>query len=85
MKSGCGKRPGGAGELCPGPDLIFRDLLRLHFGLHLPQRQIARSVKLSQSTIHDYIGRFEKWGLPGPYRLTSTRPDSNKLCPVRGN
>src|SRR5580658_2043092 len=42
------------------------DVLRLHFGLKLPQRQIARSVKLSQSTIHDYIGRFEKSGLPWP-------------------
>jgi hypothetical protein len=32
----------------------IHDVLRLHSGLHLPQRQIARSVKLSQSTIHDY-------------------------------
>jgi hypothetical protein len=44
----------------------IHDVLRLHFGLHLPQRQIARSVKLSQSTIHDYIGRFEQSGLPWP-------------------
>ena len=44
----------------------IHDVLRLHFGLHLPQRQIARSVRLSQSTIHDYIGRFENCGLPWP-------------------
>jgi transposase len=44
----------------------IHDVLRLHFGLQLPQRQIARSVRLSQSTIHDYIGRFEQSGLPWP-------------------
>ena len=44
----------------------IRDVLRLHFGLQLPQRQIARSVRLSQSTIHDYIARFEKSGLEWP-------------------
>jgi DNA-binding transcriptional regulator LsrR (DeoR family) len=42
----------------------IHDVRRLHFGLQLPQRQIARSVRLSQSTIHDYIGRFEQSGLP---------------------
>jgi len=44
----------------------LHDVLRLHFGLHLPQRQIARSVRLSQSTIHDFIGRFETCGLTWP-------------------
>jgi len=44
----------------------IHDVLRLQFGLQLPQRQIARSVRLSQSTIHDYIGRFEQSGLTWP-------------------
>lgn len=44
----------------------IHDVLRLHFGLQLPQRQIARSVRLSQSTIHDYLGRFEQSGLTWP-------------------
>jgi len=53
----------------------IHDVLRLHFGLHLPQRQIARSVKLSQSTIHDYIGRFEKCGLSWPLPADSDDVD----------
>jgi DNA-binding MarR family transcriptional regulator len=30
--------------------------------LHLPQRQIARSIQLSQSTIHEYLKRFQHSG-----------------------
>jgi transposase len=44
----------------------IHDVLRLHFDLKLPQRQISRSVKLSQSTVHDYIDRFERSGLTWP-------------------
>jgi transposase len=44
----------------------IHDVLRLHFGLKLPQRQIARSVQLSQSTVSEYLTRFQKAGLPWP-------------------
>ncbi|MBS1859874.1 MAG: IS21 family transposase [Acidobacteria bacterium] len=46
----------------------IHEVLRLHFDLKLPQRQIARAAQLSQSTVHDYLRRFEaaklKWPLP---------------------
>jgi DNA-binding transcriptional regulator LsrR (DeoR family) len=42
----------------------IHEVLRLHFDLKLPQRQIARAAKLSQSTVHDYLERF----LAGPGR-----------------
>jgi transposase len=41
-------------------------VLRLYFDLKLPQRQIARSIKLSQSTVSEYLDRFEKSGLGWP-------------------
>ena len=44
----------------------IHDVLRLHFDLHLAQRQIARSVKLSQSTVHEYLERFQQSGLVWP-------------------
>lgn len=31
------------------------DVLRLHLDLKLPQRQIARSIQLSQSTVNEYL------------------------------
>ena len=43
-----------------------REVLRLHFELHLGQRQIARSACLSQSTVHDYLERFTAAGLSWP-------------------
>ena len=43
-----------------------REVLRLHFELHLGQRQIARSACLSQSTVHDYLERFAAAGLSWP-------------------
>jgi transposase len=43
-----------------------REVLRLHFDLHLGQRQIARSVQISQSTVHDYLARFAASGLSWP-------------------
>lgn len=33
----------------------FRELLRLHTEAQLSQRQIARALKLSQSTVSDYL------------------------------
>ena len=43
-----------------------REVLRLSFELKLGQRQIARSVNLSQSTVHDYLERFRSTGLSWP-------------------
>lgn len=55
----------------PGKRLSMRktrEVLRLHFDLHLGQRQIARSVQISQSTVHEYLARFAasrlSWPLP---------------------
>ena len=42
------------------------DVLRLHFDLKLPQRQIARSIQLSQSTVNEYLLRFQQSGLTWP-------------------
>lgn len=42
------------------------EILRLHFDHRLSQRQIARSTTASQSTIHQYITRFQASGLPWP-------------------
>ena len=42
------------------------ELLRLHFDLNLPQRQIARSIKVSQSTVNEYLSRFQQSGLGWP-------------------
>jgi transposase len=43
-----------------------REVLRLYFELKLRQRQIARSVNVSQSTVHEYIERFRAAGLNWP-------------------
>jgi transposase len=42
------------------------EVLRLSFDLKLKQRQIARSTNLSQSTVHEYLGRFTAAGLSWP-------------------
>ena len=44
----------------------IHDVLRLHFDLKLPQRQIARSIRLSQSTVSEYLARFQQSGLSWP-------------------
>jgi transposase len=44
----------------------IHDVLRLHFDLKLPQRQISRSIKLSQSSVSEYLDRFAKSGLGWP-------------------
>ena len=43
-----------------------REVLRLYFELKLGQRQIARSANVSQSTVHDYLERFQAAGLSWP-------------------
>jgi transposase len=44
----------------------IHDVLRMHFDLKLPQRQIARSIQLSQSTVNEYLNRFQQSGLVWP-------------------
>jgi predicted DNA-binding protein YlxM (UPF0122 family) len=46
-----------------------REVLRLYFELKLGQRQIARSANVSQSTVHDYLERFQA---AGRYQTRST-------------
>jgi len=43
-----------------------REVLRLYFELKLGQRQIARSANVSQSTVHEYLERFQAAGLSWP-------------------
>lgn len=42
------------------------DVLRYHFEKQLGQRQIARTLHISQSTVHHYLTLFEKAGLTWP-------------------
>lgn len=44
----------------------IREVLRLHFELKLGQRQIAHGAHVSQSTVSDYVARFEAASLPWP-------------------
>ena len=44
----------------------IREILRLHFEQKLGQRQIARSAGVSQSTVHDYLARFQASALGWP-------------------
>jgi transposase len=44
----------------------IREILRLHFEQKLGQRQIARSANVSQSTVHEYLTRFQASGLVWP-------------------
>lgn len=44
----------------------IREILRLHFEQKLGQRQIARSANVSQSTVHEYLARFQAAGLHWP-------------------
>jgi transposase len=44
----------------------IQEILRLHFEQKLGQRQIARSANVSQSTVHEYLARFQAAGLRWP-------------------
>src|SRR5687768_16116987 len=44
----------------------IKEILRLHFEQNLGQRQIARSVNVSQSTVHEYLARMNAAGLRWP-------------------
>ena len=42
------------------------EVLRLRFDQRRSQREIATSLALSQSTVHDYVARFQAAGLTWP-------------------
>jgi transposase len=44
----------------------IKEILRLHFEQKLGQRQIARSAGVGQSTVHEYLARFQAAGLSWP-------------------
>ncbi len=44
----------------------IKEILRLHFEQKLGQRQIARSINTSQSTVHDYLARMKAAALVWP-------------------
>ena len=44
----------------------IKEILRLHFEQKLGQRQIARSINTSQSTVHEYLARMKGAGLSWP-------------------
>jgi DNA-binding transcriptional regulator LsrR (DeoR family) len=44
----------------------IKEIPRLHFERTLGQRQIARSVNTSQSTVHEYPARMKDAGLKWP-------------------
>ena len=44
----------------------LKELLRLHFDAKLTNRAVARSLKISKSTVHSYLTRFAASGLSWP-------------------
>jgi len=58
----------------------IHDVLRLHFDLKLPQRQIARSIQLSQSTVNEYLRRFEESDWLGPCPTATTTNGCKRNC-----
>jgi transposase len=44
----------------------IKEMLRLHFEVGLTNRQIARSLSVSHSTVNDLLGRFQVAGLDWP-------------------
>ena len=74
-----------------------REVLRLYFELKLGQRQIARSANISQSTVHEYLERFQaarlSWPLPSemseaeleralfPAESVTSQPDGGRALP----
>ena len=43
-----------------------REIIRLHFGLHLGKRQIARSCGVAPSTVVDYVRKAKEAGIAWP-------------------
>jgi transposase len=60
----------------------IQEILRLHFEQKLGQRQIARSANVSQSTVHEYLARFQAAGLRWPLDEGWNEPElENALFP----
>jgi len=53
------------------------ELLRLHCELKFSQRDIAKMINISKTTVHNYIELFEASGLSWP--LSEEYLDENKL------
>jgi transposase len=53
------------------------ELLRLHFELKFSQRDVAKMIKISKTTVHNYIELFNDSGLSWP--LSEEYLDENKL------
>lgn len=62
----------------------IKDVLRLYFELALAQREIAESVSLGQSTVHDYLRRFHESQLTWPVSLSEQELEA-KLFPNSRN
>ncbi len=58
----------------------FREVLRLHTESQLSQRQIARALKLSQSTVSLYLRRARESGLTWPLPETVRDDELKRLC-----
>jgi transposase len=54
----------------------IKEILRLHFEQKLGQRQIARSINTSQSTVHEYLARMKA---AGPVWLLGPEWDEERL------
>ncbi len=70
---------------------MAREILRLHFGLHLKKRQIGRACGVAPSTVIDYVQRAEAAGIcwPLPENIDDTaleamlKEQSGSVKPVR--
>ena len=64
----------------------IRELLRLRWEQHLPQRVIAHSLRLSQASVSDYLNRARRAGLswPLPEALDDTRLEALLFPPPPG-
>ena len=62
----------------------IRDVLRLRWGHHLPQRTIGQSLRLSQAAVSQYLKRAERAGLgwPLPDELDDARLETLLFPPV---
>ena len=62
----------------------IRELLRLRWEQHLPQRVIANSLRLSQASVSDYLSRARRAGLawPLPEALDDARLETLLFPPL---
>ena len=58
----------------------IKEILRLHFEQKLGQRQIARSIRTSQSTVREYLTRAKAAGLGWPLGEEWDEDRGNEHC-----